>query len=167
VQTQYDYQSDLFICLLDSAGANLLYSTYLGGNGTDIPGGIASDSFGNIYIQGSTNAFDFLNTPGSYQGPVTNGVFDMFVTKLKITNALAHNPQLQLLKWTLYPNPTSDYFILSTQVDADFELVDYAGKVINRYQVVKGAKQSVSHIPAGVYLLREIGTGNSQKLVVK
>jgi hypothetical protein len=167
VQTQYDYQSDLFICLLDSAGANLLYSTYLGGNGTDIPGGIASDSFGNIYVQGSTNAFDFLNTPGSYQGPVTNGVFDMFVTKLKITNALANNPQLQLPKWTIYPNPTSDYFILSTQVDADFELVDYAGKVINTYRVVKGAKQSVSHIPTGVYLLREIGTGTSQKLVVK
>ena len=39
--------SDAFVAKLNGAGGALVYSTYLGGSGSDIEGGIAVDSSGN------------------------------------------------------------------------------------------------------------------------
>ena len=61
----------------------LLYSTYVGGNGTDVGLGIALDSLGEIYITGHTDSTDFpTKTP--YQGALL-GRTDAFVTKLDPT----------------------------------------------------------------------------------
>jgi hypothetical protein len=56
-----------FIVKLDPTGATLVYSTYLGGDGSyQIGSAIAVDSFGSAYITGATNAPNFPNTrPGA------------------------------------------------------------------------------------------------------
>ncbi len=51
--------SDAFVTKLDSAGAKLLYSTYLGGLDRDQGTAIALDSAGNAYVAGATVSSNF------------------------------------------------------------------------------------------------------------
>ena len=53
------FDSDAFVSMLAPSGSALVYSTYLGGSGTDISRGIAVDAAGNGYITGYTNSEDF------------------------------------------------------------------------------------------------------------
>jgi Big-like domain-containing protein/beta-propeller repeat-containing protein len=60
----------------------LLYSTYLGGSGTDEGLGIALDGAGNAYVTGRTISADFPTTAGAFDTSFNGGTFDVFVTKL-------------------------------------------------------------------------------------
>ena len=72
--------SDAFVTKLNAAGTAVLYSTYLGGSGSDIAHGIAVDSSGNAYVTGVTFSRDFP-TVSPFQGTL-RGASDAFVTKL-------------------------------------------------------------------------------------
>lgn len=56
---------DVFLTKLNSQGSALVYSTYLGGQGSDVARGIALDSANNVYITGSTDSLEFPLTEGS------------------------------------------------------------------------------------------------------
>ena len=43
---------DAFVTKLNPTGSALVYSTYLGGSGSDVGNGIAVDSSGNAYVTG-------------------------------------------------------------------------------------------------------------------
>ena len=61
----------------------LAVATYLGGSGTDLAKGVATDSNGNIYIGGSTESLNFPVSGGTYQGTHgSSGLTDTFVTKI-------------------------------------------------------------------------------------
>src|SRR2546425_2673194 len=45
----------------------LFYSTYLGGSGGEISGGIAVDASRNAYVTGGTGSTNFPTTPGAFQ----------------------------------------------------------------------------------------------------
>jgi len=51
---------DAFVAEIDAQGSSLVYSTYLGGSGTDVGGGIAVDSGGNAYVTGERTQAIFL-----------------------------------------------------------------------------------------------------------
>ncbi|WP_026893419.1 DUF7948 domain-containing protein [Lacrimispora aerotolerans] len=70
--------SDVFITKFSSDGSSLIYSTYLGGSGTDLGYAIALDTQGCPYVTGQTNSANFPITPGAFQ--TTAG--GIFVTKL-------------------------------------------------------------------------------------
>ncbi len=55
--------SDGFVTKLDPEGA-IVYSTYLGGSGSDSPAAIATASDGSVYVAGTTYSRDFPVTPG-------------------------------------------------------------------------------------------------------
>ncbi|HKN60766.1 MAG TPA: choice-of-anchor D domain-containing protein, partial [Candidatus Acidoferrales bacterium] len=82
--------SNVFFSELDPNGANLLYSTYLGGNGADSPGGLALDANANAYITGSTTSTNFPISPNALQnvnnaaGPVGTGS-NVFVSRIDST----------------------------------------------------------------------------------
>jgi hypothetical protein len=59
--------SDAFLLKLNASGSEVLFSTYLGGNGEDESSGIALDSSGSVYLSGSTGSSDFPVTFGSFQ----------------------------------------------------------------------------------------------------
>jgi hypothetical protein len=61
--------AEVFVTKLGLTGSTLVYSTYLGGDSTDIAGGIAVDVSGNVYVTGETRSIH----GGSYPGfPVKN-----------------------------------------------------------------------------------------------
>jgi hypothetical protein len=51
--------TDGLVAKLDATGQTLVFSTYLGGNGTDTTDAIAADSLGNIYVGGATTSTNF------------------------------------------------------------------------------------------------------------
>ena len=59
-------QHNVVVTKFDASGT-LLYSTYLGGTGSDIGAAIAVDAAGNAYITGETTSRDFPVTAGAYQ----------------------------------------------------------------------------------------------------
>jgi len=77
----------VFVSKLDSTGANLLYSTYLSGNGVDIASGVALDPNGNAYVTGTTESTEvgtgFPSTTGAFQTTRASGsTIQFFMTKI-------------------------------------------------------------------------------------
>src|SRR3989442_13284671 len=58
--------NDAFVTKLNAAGTALVYSTYLGGSGSDAGNGIAVDAAGNAYVTGDTVSPNFPTTPGAF-----------------------------------------------------------------------------------------------------
>ena len=72
VVNQYDTQSgntDCFVLKLNSAGDDLLYSTYVGGTENDVANAITIDDSGNAYVTGHTYSDDF---------PMVNTLYSTF-----------------------------------------------------------------------------------------
>lgn len=62
----YNGGDDIFITKLNSAGSALVYSTFLGGNDSDIGYSLALDPQGNVFVTGLTTSANFPTTPGAY-----------------------------------------------------------------------------------------------------
>ena len=76
-----------FLTEFSSTGTSLVYSTYLGGSGTDTPAGIALDSLGEAMIAGSTSSVDFPIV-GAIQATLnTIGGTNAFIVKLNPTGS--------------------------------------------------------------------------------
>jgi len=73
--------SDAFVTKLNAAGSALVYSTYLGGSGTDQGLTVAVDSAGSAYVTGQTFSTNFPTTPGAFQTSPGGGQ-DAFVAKV-------------------------------------------------------------------------------------
>jgi hypothetical protein len=80
VQIALRGSKDAFVVKLSPSGSQLLYSTYIGGRGSDMANAIAVDSYGSAYIAGETNSSDFP-TVNAIQ-PALAGGTDAFVIKL-------------------------------------------------------------------------------------
>jgi uncharacterized repeat protein (TIGR01451 family) len=84
--TQSPYQAtnqgddDVFVTKLSPAGDALIYSTYLGGSGTDYGYGIAVDGAGSAYVTGYSSSSSFP-IQSAYQATL-KGFLNAFVTKL-------------------------------------------------------------------------------------
>ncbi|MGA1847749.1 MAG: SBBP repeat-containing protein [Thermoplasmatota archaeon] len=71
------------ICVkLNPTGSNLVFSTYMGGSGTERGHSIFLDDQENIFITGYTSSADFPTTEGSYDPTYNGGEYDIFITKL-------------------------------------------------------------------------------------
>ncbi len=80
---------DAFVTKIDttqSGAASLVYSTYLGGSGSDYGSGIALDGAGNAYVTGSTGSTDFP-TQNTYHDSLGGSSVDAFVTKIDTTQS--------------------------------------------------------------------------------
>ncbi len=92
---------DVFICQLDSAGSNILFSTFIGGSNYDYCYTLALDHENNAYITGFTESSDFPTTIDAYDEGF-NGDNDVFVCKL-------NNDGSNLLYSTFIGSSNNDY----------------------------------------------------------
>ncbi|MBI4893368.1 MAG: SBBP repeat-containing protein, partial [Acidobacteria bacterium] len=72
--------ADLFLIKLNSKG-DLVYSTYLGGNGTEGAGALALDQSGNVYLTGSSSSTNYPTTADALQKSYGGGT-DAILTKI-------------------------------------------------------------------------------------
>src|SRR5206468_6244580 len=75
---------DAFVTKLKPDGSGLVYSTYLGGTGSDKGFGIALGAGGTAYVTGSTDSTNFPTTGGAFQTAARGGA-DALVPKLNPT----------------------------------------------------------------------------------
>jgi hypothetical protein len=66
---------------LDPKG-KLVYSTYLGGEKSDLGSAIAVDSAGTAYVAGQTASGSFPVTSGAFQTSYHGGLSDCFIARL-------------------------------------------------------------------------------------
>jgi hypothetical protein len=83
---------DAFVTKFDPGGSALVYSTYLGGTGSDNGWGIAADSTGAAYVAGQTGSTDFP-TVNPFQA-ARRGGSDAFVTKLNPSGSARYSTYL-------------------------------------------------------------------------
>ena len=76
--------SDAFIAKFNTTGA-LVFLTYLGGTGADVPNSIATDASGDIYVAGTTTSTNFPLAGTPYRPALTNG--GTFVAELSSDGA--------------------------------------------------------------------------------
>lgn len=70
---------DIFVAKMNPDGSQLMYSTYVGGNSTDLAGGIAVNNFtGEVIFTGHTASADYPDTIGT----IKEGDTDAVVTRL-------------------------------------------------------------------------------------
>jgi len=72
--------ADGYVAQLNASGSALVYSTYLGGSGTDSGMAVVVDGAGNAYVTGETTSTDFP-TQDPYQS-ANNGWSDIYVAAL-------------------------------------------------------------------------------------
>jgi hypothetical protein len=73
-------EPDAFVTKLNATGTGIVFSTYLGGDLTDVGLSIAVDRNNNSYVTGTTSGAGFPVSPGSAQS-TPGGMRDAFVTK--------------------------------------------------------------------------------------
>ena len=84
-QSKLNGSRNAFVAKLNSTGSALVYSTYLGGSGSDSGNGIALDGSNAAYVTGSTTSADFPLV-GPFQA-TPGGATDAFVTKLSASGS--------------------------------------------------------------------------------
>jgi len=114
-RTEFDMSDgDAFALKLNHNGTDVLASTFLGGNGTDIGYGIDVDADGGVFVTGETWAdFTFPTTPDGYDTS-PNGQSDAFVVRL--------NPDLSRLTYSSFMGGT--YFDAGMAIVVDPDLAD-------------------------------------------
>jgi Beta-propeller repeat len=81
-----------FVTALNPTGTSKLYSTFLGGSGTDLAAGIAVDSSQKAYVTGETNSPNFP-VVGATQGTPGGGT-DAFVTEISASGTVIFSTYL-------------------------------------------------------------------------
>jgi hypothetical protein len=133
----------------------VVYSTYLGGSGTDSGQSIAVDRFGNAYLVGTTASPDFpLANPGQSQPPVHQS---LFVTKF--------SPAGDRLIYSTYlgdTHPSGSGFDLGYGIAVDPSGAAYVtGQASDTsYPVTPGAIQPVLRGPTNAIVTKLAPTGN-------
>ncbi|MFN0166340.1 MAG: SBBP repeat-containing protein [Bryobacteraceae bacterium] len=130
---------DAFVLKLNTAGNQLVFSTYLGGNNTDEIYGMAVDPQGNISVVGATASPNFpIQLP--YQGNF-KGEQDAFVAKLNSTgSALVYSTYLgggkQERAYDVAVDAVGNAYVTGETESTDFP-------VLNAYQATKSSSYDV------------------------
>ena len=128
---------DLFVAKLDPTGSVLVYSTYLGGSGTET-GRLTVDGLGNAYLIGTTTSLDFP-TASPFQASHGGGPSpqDAFVTKL--------NPTGSALVYSSYLGGLGDDRGIDIAVDGSgnaYIVGDTGNAIFNNFPTTAGAFQT-------------------------
>ncbi|MDR4507687.1 MAG: SBBP repeat-containing protein [Candidatus Brocadiaceae bacterium] len=136
IDGSYRDSLDAFVTKIDASGAFLSYSTYLGGNDSDVGFGIAVDGAGNAYVTGRTKSSDFPMA-NAIDGNL-NGPGDAFVTKIDASGAfLSYSTYLGGNDWdygdSIAVDSTGNAYVTGYTDSPDFPAVNAIDESLNSY----------------------------------
>jgi len=73
---------DVFVTKIAASGASLIYSTYVGGSGSDSGNALAVDAAGDVFVAGGASSNDFPTTTGAFQKSFGGGSLNAFIFEL-------------------------------------------------------------------------------------
>jgi hypothetical protein len=147
--TTYNGLTDAVVLKLDATLRQVLFATYLGGSGSELPVVVGTDANGEIYVGGSTNSADFP-VRNAYQQSLRGGM-DLFVTRL--------SPQGSQLRWSTYIGGSNDDIATTGSVRQD-GIVVLAGRTqSSNYPTTSGAYQRTYAANWDVFLTALSNTG--------
>ncbi len=83
--------ASVFVTEIAANGTSLIYSTYVGGSGTDSGNGIALDSSNNAFVAGGTTSANFPTTSGAFQKAIGSGAGEnAFVLEISSSGTLTY-----------------------------------------------------------------------------
>jgi len=128
-QTTYKGSCTLFggnarITKLNPTGTAPVYSTFLGGTGTDCANSITVDAGGNAYVTGYTTSTDFPTAGEPYQSQ-NQGANDVFVSKLNPAgSALVYSTYIggsnDDQAWGVRLDPSGNAYVVGQTLSTDF-----------------------------------------------
>lgn len=77
---------DMVITKFDDTGSNLLFSTYLGGSGVDVPHSLVCNSFDQLIVLGTTGSSNFATTPLAFDTTFDGGSQYLLTTLINYVN---------------------------------------------------------------------------------
>jgi len=131
LQTSLAGTANIFVTKFSPTGAApLLFSTYLGGNGTDASVGVAVDKAFNVYVAGTTSSSNFpVVTATAYQSAAKTAGNHVFISKLNSTGtALVYSTYLSgsgtdtATGMAIDPQGLGQVFVTGTTSSTDFPL---------------------------------------------
>ncbi|HEX9926651.1 MAG TPA: SBBP repeat-containing protein, partial [Anaerolineae bacterium] len=93
--------------------SSLLFSTYLGGSGSEDGAGIGVDGAGGVYVTGRTGSISFPVTPGAFDSDLS-GIYEAYIAKLNATGTM--------LEYATYLGGSSDEFTYDLAVNEEGEV---------------------------------------------
>jgi len=100
--------ANVFVTKIAPGGSSLIYSTYVGGTGSDSGNGIAVDASGDAFVAGDTTSTHFPTTTGAFQTTL-KGAGNAFVFEL--------NPDGTSLTYSTYLGGTGEDVALGIALD--------------------------------------------------
>jgi sugar lactone lactonase YvrE len=161
-----------FVAKLNAAGSKLIYSTYIGGSGSDEVSDdyctqVVADAAGNAYVTGNATSIDFPVTAGAFQTS-HKGYATAFVAKFNATGtALVYSTFLggssSESGTSLAVDSAGDAYVAGVSASTDFPVTAHAYETINKAEVARD--QSTGFVaklnPAGSSVLYATFLGGS------
>lgn len=135
--------SDIVISKFDTTGSFLVYSTYLGGSGTEVPHSLIVDAQGQLFILGSTGSADFPVSSTAFDQTFNGGSFFTLTNILHYTNGAdiviskLNNDGTQLLASTYVGGSGNDGLNIPTPLKYNYAdevrgeiILDNSGNVV-------------------------------------
>lgn len=135
---------DVFLAKFDPTAHNLLWATFLGGDGDDVPTAVAVDASGAVYIVGTTTSMTFPVTSGAYVSSQTQPTEGGFAAKFSADGrSLVYSTYLPGAPTALAVNATGESFVGGA----------FRPSVITAGALGAGAN-SLTGAESGIYVLR-------------
>ncbi len=173
--------SNAFVQKLDPTGSQLLYSTYLGGDGLNAANdgmGIAVDASGDAYVVGTTNSTNFPVKAPLQAGLAGIGVTNLFLTKFAPTgNSIVYSTYFGGSGGESFPalavDGSGNAYITGTTISVDFPLTQNAYRtscsgLTNGFfcSIPQVFVLAVNAAETGLLYSTYLGAGNSNAIAV-
>ncbi len=158
--------SDVCISRFTATGS-FVSAVSFGGGSFDQANAIALDGYGSVYTIGNfSSPCDFDPGTGDYTLG-SSGLADAFIHKMSYSPLGVGDSKLLRNSRSIYPNPTTGQLFIegTSSGEVNVLIMDVLGRNVFASQFRGGTAVSmdISHIPAGVFLLR-IQDGNGQQV---
>jgi len=150
--TTFSSVTSIFVAIIDitpGSGYPMLYFTYIGGGGADIPLAMAVDSQENVYLTGTTDSTNFPMTVNAVQNTGAGSVVSAFVLEL---NPFGEAGAVSLVYSTFLGGTTGDTAGNGIAVDRKGLIYVIGSTKATDFPLTTNAYQSVTWGPQDAFL---------------